>query len=333
MGAMARPARIAARLGAGGLAWRWRHARGLGGRAHVLMYHRVADEPDYLGLSVAPAIFARQLVALRRRATVVPLGDLVARLADGAPLDRDLAAVTFDDGYRDNLDVALPILRREGVPATVFVTTGFVDGTAYPAGERLRQAARALRERRIPPAAWSGTAPEDAAVRAALAVPAAPARLAALRRALKRLPDGGEVILARLEAMGGGPAHTQAMLDWDGVRSLADAGIEIGSHGVTHALLSRLTPERAEAEIRDSKARLEDATGRPVHGFAFPNGKAGDFLPVHFTTLRAAGYAYACLATTGPNRPGCDPFRLRRIGMGDDPEALLELKLAVGRSA
>src|SRR5262249_5485659 len=147
-------ARLVARSGGGTLARTWRRVTRAPGRAIVLMYHRVGEEADYLGMNVSPAAFARQLDVLRSRTRVVPPGALVARLADGTPLGEDHAAITFDDGYRDNLDVALPLLRARGLPATVFVSVGFVDGTARPAGERLRAACQALWQRGTPAAAW-----------------------------------------------------------------------------------------------------------------------------------------------------------------------------------
>jgi peptidoglycan/xylan/chitin deacetylase (PgdA/CDA1 family) len=298
------------------------------------MYHRVSDEPDYLGLTVAPAVFARQLDVLRSRARVVPLRDLVARLGDATPLGEDQAAITFDDGYRDNLDVALPLLQASGLPATVFVSTGFVDGTSQPAGERLRAACEALWRERTPAAAWSGGDPVDGCVRGVLATPGSLDELVRLRQALKALPRDGERIVAALEAMATErPGARRSMLDWAGVRALADAGIEIGSHAVSHGILSRMDRMQAEEEIRTSKHRLEAVIGRPVAGFAFPNGRRGDFLPEHLAALRGAGYAYACTAETGCNLPGCDAYQLRRIGVGNDSTDLLDLKLALGRAA
>lgn len=304
------------------------------GRAIVLMYHRVSDEPDYLGLAVAPAIFARQLEVLRSRVRVVPLAQLVARLAHGAPLADDEAAITFDDGYRDNLETALPLLRAHGLPATVFVTTGFVDGASQPTGERLRAVCETLWRRRTPPLAWTGQEPVDVQVRRVLAAPGTLHLLARLRQALKELPADGERVLATLEAIAGeGPRPRGSMLDWNGVRALADAGIEIGSHAVSHGIFSRMGRAQAEDEVRASKRRLESEIGRPVTGFAFPNGRRGDFLPEHLTSLRRAGYVYACTAETGCNLPGCDAYQLRRIGVGNDPSELLDLKLALGRAA
>jgi peptidoglycan/xylan/chitin deacetylase (PgdA/CDA1 family) len=323
-----------ARLGGGTLARGWRRATRAPGRAIVLMYHRVSDDADYLGLAVPPAVFARQLELLRMRARVVPLAELVARLADPAPLAEDHAAITFDDGWRDNLETALPILRAHGVPATVFVATGFVDGTVAPAGERVRAVCEALWRRRTPATAWSGRDRVDARVRGVLAAPGSLRALARLRQALKELPRDGDAVLGALERLVvDAPPGRAAMLDWDGVRALAQAGVEIGSHAVSHTILARMTPAEAEDEIAASKRRIESELGRPVAGFAFPNGKRGDYTGAHLASLRRAGYRYAGTAETGSNAPGCDAYRLRRIGVGKDSRALLDLKLALGRAA
>jgi peptidoglycan/xylan/chitin deacetylase (PgdA/CDA1 family) len=331
---LSKAARLAARLGGGAVARGWRKVRGLPGRAIVVMYHRVAEEPDYLGLAVTPRAFAEQLAVLSRWLRVVPLPELAARLADPAPLVGDLGAITFDDGYRDNLDTALPLLRAHGAPATVFVSTDFIDGVLQPAGLRLHAACTALWARPHG-LAWEGSRPVDECVRQVLANPGALPVLARLRQALKALPaDDGERVLARLEALGGGRQTAPGpMLDWEGVRTLQRGGIEIGAHAVSHAILARLPDEQAADEIRESKRRIEAATGQVVRGFAFPNGRRGDFLPEHLTALRTAGYAYACTAVTGVNAPGCDPFQLRRIGVGNDSADVLALKLAVGRAA
>jgi peptidoglycan/xylan/chitin deacetylase (PgdA/CDA1 family) len=330
MKALRRVATGLANSGLPALAWRARRRRA--GRALVLMYHRVAPAAEYGELCVPPAIFDRQLELLRTRACVLPLRALVERLATGEPLPDDIAAITFDDGYRDNLDVALPILQRHALPATIFVTTGFVDGTVRPASARLWTALTALWRRGINSAVWPERTQADQLVRAALAAPGAHTRVAKLQAHLKRLPtDEGERLLAAIERLADRRAdRDDRMLDWDAVRHLANQGIEIGSHTVAHPILSRLPIDQAEQELRDSKGRLEAAIGKPVLGFAFPNGHAADFGPEHIGLLRRLGYAYACSARRGVNRPASDPFCLRRIGVGADSRALLDLKLAIG---
>ena len=320
-------ATLAARAGVPAVARRLRRR----GRALILMYHRISDEPDYLGMCVPPALFDAHLGRLRQRAAIWPLAALAERLADPRPLERDLAAVTFDDGYRDNLDLALPILARHGAPATLFLTTGFVDRTARPFGDRLLNACRALWARGAGADAWSrGRATVDGLVRAALARPGDLGALRAVDAECKRLPAStSEALVAALEELAGGAPGGVALLDWDGVRALARGGVEIAAHTVTHALLSRVPLARANDELRIARARIEAEVGAPVRGFAYPNGHAADFGAEHVELLARGGYRYACTAERGGNAPGADPFRLRRIGVGADAPALLDLKLAL----
>ncbi len=324
--------RAMARTGLPALLWQCQKVRPRQGRAFVLMYHRVSAERDYLGLCTPPAVFDRQMTLLRRRMRVLPLRQLAERLRQPEPLAEDVAAITFDDGYRDNLDVALPILERHGLPATVFVATGFIDGTACPAGERLRAAVEAMWRRAAAPGEWGAAETDlDRGVRAALARPGSLPALRRLRQQLKEIADDeSERALARLEELAAQPTRQRApMLSWNEVRTLSRRGIEIGSHTVSHAILSRLPTERAERELRASKARIEAAIDAPVLGFAYPNGGTGDFSADHVDMLRRGGYQYACTTEWGANQGGGDAFGLRRIGIGDDARPLLDLKLAL----
>lgn len=303
------------------------------GRAFILMYHRIAAEEDPFGLSVRPDFFDRQLALLRRRMPVLRLSELVVRLRDAEPLREDIAAITFDDGYRDNLDTALPILQRHGCAATIFVTTGFVERRCEPIGERLGAIFRSAWERNLTTAAWERQRdPADAAIRASLAQRGNRRSLQMLVAQLKALEaDDLEQRLRALEQIAGTTqAPRQLMLDWHGVRTWHAAGMEIASHTVTHPILARTSPDNAEQELRESKRSLEVAVGAPVDGFAYPNGGVADFTPEHAHMLSRLGYAYACSAIRGVNRPGSDPFRLRRIGISNDTPALFDLKLALG---
>ena len=123
------------------------------------------------------------------------------------------------------------------------------------------------------------------------------------------------------------------MLSWDDVRTLAGRGVEIASHTVSHAILTGLPAAQVECELRLSKEHLESKIGRAVVGFAFPNGGRDDFNDEHVALLKQLGYAYACTTVWGVNYPGSDPFRIRRIGVGADSRALLDLKLAIAEGS
>jgi peptidoglycan/xylan/chitin deacetylase (PgdA/CDA1 family) len=323
------------RLGGAALVRAAARAGGRGGRALIIMYHRVSDEPDYLGLCVTPAHFDRQLALLARSARVLPMAELAALITDPAPLDGDIAAITFDDGYRDNLDVAQPILARHGLPATVFVTTDFVDGTRQPVGERLREAIVAMWGRALPAKSWpmSGADEIDRQGRVALQRRGDEAQLARLAFALTDLDwPRCQTLLDELASLGGVAAGgSSRMLDWAGVRALAARGIEIGSHTLSHAILSRTPRADAEREVVESKQRLERELAAPVRGIAYPNGRDSDFRESDVACARRAGYTYACTTERGVNAAGADVFRLARLGAGDYAGGIFDLRLAVGR--
>lgn len=305
------------------------------GRALVLMYHRISNEPDYLGLCVAPDIFHRHLICLKQRAQVLPLSELVKHVSSNESLGGDIAAITFDDGYRDNLEVALPILAQHELPATVFVTTDFIDGREQPVGERLQCSFESLWCQGIAPDTWDGIGDYriDRLVRAALTRPGSSAALRRLAFALPRLQwDHTKALVELLERQAGvSQTASSRILDWKGVSELARRGIEIGSHSVSHAILSRIPRERAEYEMLVSKQRIEKRIGSEVRAFSFPNGSPEDFTDQNVQYLEQLGYTYACTTQRGVNRAGTNPYRICRIGVGNDSERWFDLKLALGR--
>jgi peptidoglycan/xylan/chitin deacetylase (PgdA/CDA1 family) len=129
-------------------------------RACILMYHRVAAldfvDPRLDDWNVPPSVFAEHVAALAEFADCVPLGDLPARLRAAAPGERPLVAVTFDDGYANFVDAALPVLERYRVPATCFVVTSCVASEGPMPFDRWaqRHAVAGTGERRVPPEAW-----------------------------------------------------------------------------------------------------------------------------------------------------------------------------------
>jgi peptidoglycan/xylan/chitin deacetylase (PgdA/CDA1 family) len=309
-------------------------------RVFVLAYHDVSA-PDVTAAAGVPTAvlypdpaepegvisadrLQRQLRYLKRHYRFASLSQAAALLARPGALEEDLVAVTFDDGYAGNFEAAWPVLREEGVPATVFVTTGFLDGGGlwFDFARRLLAAALAAgrqlpeRPRRALVAAlgrWPGRArrPEWAVERMKRLDPAA----------RQRLLDE----LAAADLPLGPPARP---LSWNQVRTLAAMGIEIGCHTVSHPILSQLPPAQQAEEIAGARDRLRQEVGEAPTAFAYPNGSADDFTPDTCEALRDAGFAVACTTLRGANRPGCDLLRLRRIGVGRDPGFVLAARLS-----
>ncbi len=305
------------------------------GRALVLGYHRVSSENHYAGMCVSVKHFEGQIALLKRRAEVLPLREVIARLASPRPLDRDVAAITFDDGYRDNVAVAMPILLSLGVPATFFITTDYVDGRQSPIADRLSNAFGALWGQSSGTRGWRslGDREIDRIIRSILRQPGHFGALRRLGAYLRRIEwHRAEAIVLEIERWAEDRgSFRRLMLNWDDVRDLRRNGFEIGSHSTTHPIFSRIPTERAREELEESKRRIEREIGALVEGFAFPNGRAEDLTARDVNLAREAGYRYACLTEPGPYRSGDDPFQIPRVGVGDYNPAILDLKLALGR--
>lgn len=242
-------------------------------RLTVLAYHRIAD-PEDLGdlhpgvVSATPAMFARQMDWVAREFSVIALDDLLAHAAGERPLPERPLLITFDDGYRDNHDVALPVLRARGLPAVLFLVTGAI-GTDRVMwwDEVTRLVLRSPRaSAELPPL---GRRDLDGR----------PARLALARELLGRLKEladdrraeAVEHLRAALEAPLP-PPGPPLFMDWDEVRAMVAGGVDCQPHTHDHPLLTRVDPGRARAEVRRSADLVAERTGRPAVAFAYPNG-------------------------------------------------------------
>jgi peptidoglycan/xylan/chitin deacetylase (PgdA/CDA1 family) len=286
----------------------------------ILMYHRIArDAIDPWQLCVSPRNFEAQMAWLRRERRPLRLAQLVDALAQGR-VPRNAVVVTFDDGYRDNLEVALPVLERFDVPATVFCTTdaiGCKDGFWWD-----RLAALLLAPHRLPSELALDVGVERRRFEPGPAAhhDVAGMRLAFYREvwaALRPLADADRA--AALETIatwcGVEAASTPTTLTNAELRTLSASDlIDIGAHSKTHATLSTLPPDAQHAEIMQSKTQLETLTGRAVSSFAYPFGNQGAETA---RLVRDAGFRAACTTEAAAVRAGADPFQLPRMAVGD----------------
>lgn len=319
-----------------GLRRRWRHlVERLAQPPLILMYHRIADDPiDPWQLCVSPACFDAQMALLRRRRRPMRLSALVDALERGQ-CPRQAVVVTFDDGYRDNLTAALPVLETHQVPATVFCTAAAIGREEGFWWDRL--AVLLLGPERLPEVlacAFGGEHKRfdlgaatryDAAERAAdRQRPAdddgASPRLAFYREVWSRLrPLAESDRAAALDQValwaGNGAAVAPRALTHEDARTLAASPlIDIGAHSVTHAALATLAPQAQRDEIGRSKSMLEQLLGRPVVSFAYPFGDQGSDTAA---MVREAGFRAACTTHSAPVRARTDPLQLPRFAVGD----------------
>jgi peptidoglycan/xylan/chitin deacetylase (PgdA/CDA1 family) len=289
----------------------------------ILSYHRVNDEGDPFFPSLATELFARQMAFVARTYVVLTVEDLVERMRRRT-VPRNALAITFDDGYRDNLTHAAPILARHGLPATVFLVTGAIGMREPMWFDRLALAFKRARAGR-----WD--APWGEVV--ALQTPAQ--RLAALAATLERfkhLPNAGrrgavDDVLLALDSRDERPLHG-LMLSWDDVRALRGLGITIGAHTVSHPILSQVSAEQAREEIFGSAQMIEAACGRRPRAFAYPNGRPEDYSQVVTALVREAGFSCAVTTRFGVNTAAVSPYELRRGGPWEPHLPTFALKLA-----
>ena len=291
-------------------------------RVFILEYHDVGPDGDEREGVVSASRLRRHLRFLGRRYRIVSLAEAVAALGAPGGLREDLVVITFDDGYAGNYEHAWPVLRDERVPATIFVTTGFLDG---------RELWFDLADRCLDAATSEAVlhAIDDPALRRALGPRFSRDERAAVRAWLKTLPAGRrDAVLDDLRrACMPRPSSTRP-LRWAQVRELRDAGIEIGCHTVSHPILSTLPASEQLREVTEARDRIAEELGSVPRFFAYPNGASGDFTDETMHILREAGFAAACTTVRGSNAPSCDPLRLGRIGVGAEPCAVLAARLS-----
>jgi peptidoglycan/xylan/chitin deacetylase (PgdA/CDA1 family) len=282
-----------------------------GGRQRllVLIYHRVLPAPDVMyPYDPDAASFRRQMQALRADFTVLPLGTAIERMARGG-LPARAVAVTFDDGFADNVTVALPILRETGVPATFFIATGYL-GRGWMFNDGVIEACR-----RAPAGTWSTGIPGVGAVGV---TDGASRRQLAYRviAALKYLePDHRRESAGRLLDAAGAEPPRELMMSERQLRELAAAGMEIGGHTRHHPILARLADTAAEEEIAGGRSDLVAITGAPVTLFAYPNGEPGrDYGARDVALVRRLGFRAAVSTAWGFADPHSDSLQLPRVG-------------------
>jgi peptidoglycan/xylan/chitin deacetylase (PgdA/CDA1 family) len=287
--------------------------------AFVIMYHKVERCP--VGPFGMPhldvAAFTRHIEYLARNYELMTLSALVGALRRGQ-LPRRAVALTFDDGYRNNLLLAHPVLQRFRAPATLFVTAGLIGTKQWMWPSELGE--MALRYGLSEVGAKSGE-PLLAGVFAADLPPAM--RLSVGTELLLRLGNRRRTeVMARLrQSFAVEPDDENAFLSWDEVKALRAGGVEIGSHTLTHPVLTDLTPPELERELVGSKNLIAERTGHLPDLFCYPHGSFSQ--EVKAMTGRHYGAATSCIA--GDNTPSTDPLELRRVTAYEVEELSMEL--------
>lgn len=278
----------------------------------ILCYHGVGEDCVPVHFTVPTREFEIQVRWLKRNYRLISMDELLQELQDGR--DREQAVViTFDDGYRNAYTDAFPILEKYRVPATVFLTVGAVESGCVSWYDRIFLS---LDSTPLHTLEFSLGRPRKFVLDSRTSRMHAALEIVSH---LRTLPDDERCSLCeRLDTQlqWDESRFANGMLTWDQVRAMAHAGISFGSHTLTHAVVSRLSPSQMEREISESKRILEDRLGVRVTDFAFPFGKLTDCGPPASAMLARLGYRSAATTMPGVNFPGINPFELRRVSIG-----------------
>jgi peptidoglycan/xylan/chitin deacetylase (PgdA/CDA1 family) len=293
----------------------------------IVIFHRVLSAPDPLFPGDPDVRRFEQICGwLTAWYRVLPLDEAVRRLAGGTLPSRALA-ITFDDGYADNHDLAMPILRRHGLCATFFIATGYLDGGCMWNDIVIE----AVRRTRLPaldlgalhrPGLGRLELGDDALRRKAVS---------AILDAIKYLPNEARVAAAETVAERAQVVpRRDLMMQPAQVAAMAAAGMQIGAHTVSHPILARLDDAQAERELAQSKDELQSLLARPVTLFAYPNGKPGqDYGRRDVTLARKLGFEAAVSTAYGAAcRADQRPFELPRFTPWDRGRWPFALRMA-----
>jgi peptidoglycan/xylan/chitin deacetylase (PgdA/CDA1 family) len=302
-------------------------------RLSVFYFHRALARPDPL-LPSEPdaATFDRMLGWIGSQFRVLDPLDACERLFAGTLPSRP-ALVTFDDGYRDNFTVALPILQQHRMQAAFFVSTAFLDGSMM-FNDRVIEAVRGCTAQSLPLPGPDGEARRSVPVR-----DLAERRVAIdlILAAIKHLPPAqrDERVLELERAAGATPARG-LMMDPGQVAALHRTGMRVGGHTRTHPILLALDDAAAEREIGGGLDDLAAMTGERPLLFAYPNGKPGsDFDARHVSMVERAGCHYAFTTQPGAASRASRRYELPRFTPWDRQRTKFGLRawrnLAVGR--
>jgi len=293
--------------------------RAVGGRrVLILSYHRVVgdfaeeEKRSLYTLNIEQRTFRRHLEVLQESHDVVSLDDALSVLQGTSQAARDVAVVTFDDGYRDVYTHAFPVMRDLRVPGVVYVPSGFVGTDRRLGHDRLFAALRRMNERGIAPMAVGVGNPGERWLIDAFDGHVRPG--VALERLIARHPTPGLLRLTdaledRLGITAARPQPGELPMSWEMLRELDAHGVVVGAHTAEHTVLTNQRLDDARREIAQCKAALEKGLRKPVKHFAYCNGYYSAGVA---QALKSEGFVSAVTTEDIPNTPGVDPFALKR---------------------
>jgi peptidoglycan/xylan/chitin deacetylase (PgdA/CDA1 family) len=305
------------------------------------MYHRVlpgeeaAQSPAHGGITVEADTFEKQIQYLCKHFKPISLPRFIEHLGKKIPFATKTCLITFDDGWKDNLVNAYPILKKYRVPALIFLPTDFIGSSRSFWQEELADLLVKARKQNQEDKEFSlrnrglfdvsGFQPIMKSDEARLPEEIAAFLSAQKKKSILEIEKLLQVMKQALPDQAIQDRKESVFLNWDEVKAMASDGIDFGSHGKSHALLPNLEPAEAEREIGESKEILEHRIGQCIDAFSYPNGDCNERLA---EAVRGHGYRVAFGTEQGTVIPGADPFRICRVNIHQDMTETIPLFLA-----
>ena len=294
------------------------------GKLLVLTYHRVLETYDAIINEIDAVQFTQQMETLAEYFNVISLAEGVERLQAGT-LAAGSVCITFDDGYRDNVDVALPILDALDLPATFFVATGYL-GNGIMWNDVIIESMRKTSLQQLDLREF------DFGIQA---INTESQRIQVVDMLLgkwkyKTVKERDQ-LARRLQELAEVKLDQRIMMTEQEVKELSNAGMEIGGHTINHPILAVTELSEAIKQIRDCKRELETIINKPVRFFAYPNGRIGkDYLNEHLTAVKEAGYLAALTTNDGYISHDADLYELPRVSVNHTSKFKFGASLARG---
>lgn len=279
------------------------------GKLLVLTYHRVFEEYDEIVDEIDAVQFTQQMETLSKYFNVLSLEEGLRQVRSGKVVP-GAVCITFDDGYKDNYDVALPILQALNLPATFFVATGYLgngmmwNDVVIEAVKRTELIDLDLAELSLDKYAITSTQQK----RTLLGV--------LINRWRNQPLDKRNQLALKLSQIAQVKFNQRVMMNQDEVKQLSDAGMEIGGHTVNHPILASTNIQDARYEVEEGKAQLERITGKELRYFAYPSGRVDkDYRQEHKEIVEQAGFSAALTTNNGAIDQHAGMFELPRISI------------------
>jgi len=303
----------------------------------ILTYHRISDDNfSDPHICVSPYNFEKQLQYLKKRYEIISLGELVKRILSENTPSEEYVAITFDDGYKDIYTNAYPLLNEYKVPATIFLTTGFIGTDKLFWWDRVARIITAIISKKLlvelPPDIYPKEVKDLILKISSGGISNSSEAITALSVLLKKISQTNrDFILNSLEnqilPLLSNNENRPFPLTWEEVRQMSENGIESGSHTITHPILTSVKRDQAEHEILHSKTEIEQKIGKKVMHFCYPNGEKTDFDEQIIQFVKDNGYISACSTINGANYLYGDVFSLKRRDVNNVPIYVFAVKI------